>query len=65
MLWLSNSANAVDSYASRHLAPDVHAPAPRMSKVIAARQAVIHQNYNENQMLDQIVNALASDAMGS
>ncbi len=65
MFWLANPENAVDSLSAGQSATNDLTPAPRMNKVIAARQAVIYRDFDEDKMLEHIVNTLASDVMAT
>jgi len=69
MYWSAEPHDATDSFATFPLAPQVveaaKEPAPRMHKVLAARQAVIYQDFDVEAMLDQIVNSVTSDLLSS
>ncbi len=69
MYWSADPHHALDSMATSQL--DLHTvasakePAPRMHKVLAARQAVIYQDFDVEELLDQIINSVTSDLLAS
>ncbi len=68
MFWSARPQYGVEDSSSSLLAgvsQSFSTPAPRIDKVIAARQAVIHHDFDEENMLDQIVNSLTSDALAT